>query len=141
MLDEMEKKYAAGDASALWRALLHCACVKRPLPDWVCKALEQADLRNTLGQLRSFNAVFGKPRTKRQAERYRVDTLTMFEIGRLAAEGGRKRNEEWFERVGRKGLLNRAIGKSKVKELLADYRRWFKRFADNQELLKKFGLR
>jgi hypothetical protein len=139
MLEELEKEYAAGDASALWRALQHCAGVKQRLPDWVCEALKQADLRNKLGQLSSFNKVFGRPWTKGKAERYRTDTLTSFEIGKLASESGR--DEEWFERVGRKRLSGRAIGKSKVKTLLADYRQRMKEFADYQQLLKRFGLR
>jgi hypothetical protein len=139
MLEALEKEYTEGDASALWRALLYCSWVKRPLPEWVGEALERAEISNQLGQLGSFNAVFGKPRTKGQAERYRTDVLTSFEIGKLASEEGR--NEEWLEKVGRKRLSGRAIGKSKVKELLASYRQRLKEFADHQQLLKRFGLR
>lgn len=120
MLEALEKAYAEGDASALWRAILHCARFKEPLPEWVCEALERAALRDHLGQLGSYDKVFGKPKTKGQAERAEADHYAALEIGELASEAGR--NEGWFEVLGRRRLASRVIGKSKVKELLAYWR-------------------
>jgi len=59
MLDKLEKAYAQGDKAALWQALIHCARWKEPLPRWVSDALE--NLKNLLGDLGSFNNVFGRP--------------------------------------------------------------------------------
>ena len=120
MLDKLEKAYAQGDKAALWQALIHCARWKEPLPRWVSDALEIANLKNLLGDLGSFNNVFGRPNTKGKAEQLKRDHYYALEIAHLAdrAESkGEPRNEEWFTETGR-AIPGAVLGKSKVKQLL-----------------------
>ena len=120
MLETLEKEYAAGDTRALWLALIHCARWKEPLPEWVCQAIELANLKNFMGDLGSFNKVFGKPHTRRQAERLKRDHYRALEIAALADQAkkeGKGLNEEWFVEAGR-SMTGSVIGKSKVKKLL-----------------------
>jgi hypothetical protein len=66
VLEKLEKAYGVrrkngkrANAWALWEAILHCARWKEPLPEWVCEALEIANLKNLKGDLVSFNSLFG----------------------------------------------------------------------------------
>ena len=94
MLDKLEKAYAQGDKAALWQALIHCARWKEPLPRWVSDALEIANLKNLLGDLGSFNNVFGRPNTKGKAEQLKRDHYYALEIAHLADRAEPKVSQE-----------------------------------------------
>lgn len=126
MLARLETFYKQGDRHALWWALVHCARWDQPMPEWVRRAIDEAELKNTLGMLRNFSDVFGRPLTVRQAENLNRDydkALAVAELAEQADKDGIGRGEEWFVSTGAKI----GEGKTRVKELLAFSRMVFGR--------------
>jgi hypothetical protein len=62
ILEDWRCDYENGDRRALIRAIgLCCGSREKPLPDWVLHYLFMAHFRFEIGQLKSWEDVFGKP--------------------------------------------------------------------------------
>lgn len=74
-LDEERKRYEAGDQNALFDAISWCACFQLVMPDWIMKALHEADGKRQRVELTSWDEVFGRPLPKSHARGQKLINL------------------------------------------------------------------
>ena len=98
-----------------------------PIPEWLSAAFIEQYKKGQLGEVRSWDDVFGGPTRYGTGENVRRQIeqgqRVVDEVERLKAEK-KSLNEEEFEAIGRRLAVG---GKSKVKALLRDTRLWAER--------------
>jgi hypothetical protein len=128
-------EFEAGDDRVLLKAINWCCLHNIPLPEWAAAAFVERYRRGHLGEIRSWDEVFGHPtrygtmgRIKREVEQGHA---VLEEVERVKNEG-RPLDDEEFNAIGKRLGVG---GKTKVKDLLRDARFW----AERLETLRQLG--
>jgi hypothetical protein len=107
-----------GNAEEILPTLHACIDCQTPLPRWLKIALSDALTKGWCGEIKSWDAVFGKPPTKLHYERYAADNKLSEEVFKMVIKekaAGRAVDDLLFEEIG----AEIGAGKTKVKELYA----------------------
>jgi hypothetical protein len=115
----LEENFRAGNDPGALSAVHTLVGLGLPIPDWARIAFVQACQRGFSGELRgrSWNEVFGQPRTKKQYAKLMADTLAGYQVWNLVQEAkasGEPWDDLWAE-IGDK--LGKGV--TRVKELYA----------------------
>jgi hypothetical protein len=118
----LEKSFATGkDPGAVLQAIFICLQRDLPIPDWASGEFRRAYAKGSHGQLKSWDEVFGRPRTADQYRRWWQRVSVPQKVwGAVAEAKGRKVpiDDKLFEKIGRDLGLG---GKTKVREF---YKMW-----------------
>jgi hypothetical protein len=107
--EENRKSYEEGDKTALFRALAQCALFRRTMPEWASAEFVSIYRAALIGEIRSWDDVFGrpfqqeKPRVQRRSVRTQAWKWEVWKLVHKLHEGKGKPPiaNESFERVGR----------------------------------------
>jgi hypothetical protein len=119
ILKNFERRYRGGELTALLYALDLCLRYRIDVPDWVQKEIHTAVARSFMGDLKSWNQVFGRPRTRGQYERLTRDVKMRSKINQAISLHDGPMDNLFYEELGERLGIG---GKSKVKAL--HYSRW-----------------
>ena len=118
-LDELANQYRNGDKFALMQAIVKCAQVDLPLPEWTTKAFMQGYYGVLHAKFSSWDEAFGSPHPKgKHLNKARSDFRDFPRVHKLVREMRARPNpppldDAFFEEVG-KAL---GMGKTRAKRL------------------------
>jgi hypothetical protein len=83
---ELEKNFKDGKDPGALEAVAWFLFSDRPVPDWAIVAFRHAYSRGSLGEIKSWDEVFGKPQTKPQNDKLIHHLKAQYEIWHMVAE-------------------------------------------------------
>jgi hypothetical protein len=121
-LSASEAAHKAGDLPALLHAIFVCFRMKRTVPPWAITAFIEAYSKGLRGKLKSWDEVFGHPRTPVQwtriAKEFEAGPKILDAIAEAKAKG-EPIGDDLFERIGRELGIG---GHTKVGQIYAYWR-------------------
>jgi hypothetical protein len=124
-LSASEAAYKTGDLAALLHAIHFCFRLQKPVPAWAVAAFIEAYRQGMHGQLKSWDDVFGHPRTRTQWDRMTKEFVAgpiILDAVSEAKANGKPIDDGLFERIGRTLLPMHRLGKTKIKQIYAYWR-------------------
>jgi hypothetical protein len=103
LFSKLEAAHKGGDKTALLRMVWQC-CQYSDAPEWVKDAFDKAFTSAQLGEIESWDDVFGKPypkRRHREAIKRRARKMEVWMQVKNAHDDGEKIGQELFRRIGR----------------------------------------